>query len=185
MSLTPETALRLNPDDAAATPEETPLAQVRVGDHLLLRPGGRVPVDGTVLTGKSAVDLSLLTGESIPVPIGPGDKLAAGSVNGEGSLTFVADAVGGNTRLARIIRLVREAQGSKAPIARLADRVSFYFVPAVMLATESEIAAIRQAGAVCATLNPRGQPISHNPAAMSATQGFTPYHLRELLGLRL
>ena len=133
MSLTPETALRLNPDDAAAAPEETPLAQVRVGDHLLLRPGGRVPVDGTVLTGKSAVDLSLLTGESIPVPIGPGDKLAAGSVNGEGSLTFVADAVGGNTRLARIIRLVREAQGSKAPIARLADRVSFYFVPAVMV----------------------------------------------------
>ena len=132
MSLTPETALRLNPDDAAAAPEETPLAQVRVGDHLLLRPGGRVPVDGTVLTGKSAVDLSLLTGESIPVPIGPGDKLAAGSVNGEGSLTFVAEAVGGNTRLARIIRLVREAQGSKAPIARLADRVSFYFVPAVM-----------------------------------------------------
>ncbi len=132
MSLTPETALRLNPDDAAAPPEETPLAQVRVGDHLLLRPGGRVPVDGTVLTGKSAVDLSLLTGESIPVPIGPGDKLAAGSVNGEGSLTFAADAVGGNTRLARIIKLVREAQGSKAPIARLADRVSFYFVPAVM-----------------------------------------------------
>lgn len=132
MSLTPETALRLNPDDAAAAPEETPLAQVRVGDPLLLRPGGRVPVDGTVLTGKSSVDLSLLTGESIPVPIGPGDKLAAGSVNGEGSLTFVAEAVGGNTRLARIIRLVREAQGSKAPIARLADRVSFYFVPAVM-----------------------------------------------------
>lgn len=63
----------------------------------------------------------------------PGDKLAAGSVNGEGSLTFMAEAVGGNTRLARIIRLVREAQGSKAPIARLADRVSFYFVPAVML----------------------------------------------------
>ena len=132
MSLTPETALRLNPDDAAAAPQETPLDQVRVGDHLLLRPGGRVPVDGTVLTGKSAVDLSLLTGESIPVPIGPGDKLAAGSVNGEGSLTFVAEAVGGNTRLARIIRLVREAQGSKAPIARLADRVSYYFVPAVM-----------------------------------------------------
>lgn len=132
MSLTPETALRLDPDNDAAAPEEIPLAQVRVGDHLLLRPGGRVPVDGTVLTGKSAVDLSLLTGESIPVPIGPGDKLAAGSVNGEGSLTFAADAVGGNTRLARIIRLVREAQGSKAPIARLADRVSFYFVPAVM-----------------------------------------------------
>ena len=133
MSLTPEHALRLNADDPAAAPEPIALDQVRVGDHLLLRPGGRVPVDGVVLTGKSAVDLSLLTGESIPVPVAPGDKLAAGSVNGEGSLTFIAEAVGGNTRLARIIRLVREAQGSKAPIARLADRVSFYFVPAVML----------------------------------------------------
>ena len=133
MSLTPEHALRLNADDPAAAPEQIALDQVRVGDHLLLRPGGRVPVDGVVLTGKSAVDLSLLTGESIPVPVAPGDKLAAGSVNGEGSLIFMAEAVGGNTRLARIIRLVREAQGSKAPIARLADRVSFYFVPAVML----------------------------------------------------
>ena len=132
MSLTPENALRLNADDPAAAPEQIALDQVRVGDHLLLRPGGRVPVDGVVLTGKSAVDLSLLTGESIPVAVAPGDKLAAGSVNGEGSLTFMAEAVGGNTRLARIIRLVREAQGSKAPIARLADRVSFYFVPAVM-----------------------------------------------------
>ena len=133
MSLTPEHALRLNADDPAAAPEQIALDQVRVGDHLLLRPGGRVPVDGVVLTGKSAVDLSLLTGESIPVPVAPGDKLAAGSVNGEGSLTFMAEAVGGNTRLARIIRLVREAQGSKAPIARLADRVSFYFVPTVMV----------------------------------------------------
>lgn len=133
MSLTPEHALRLNAEDPAAAPEQVALDQVRVGDNLLLRPGGRVPVDGVVLTGKSAVDLSLLTGESIPVPVAPGDKLAAGSVNGEGSLTFMAEAVGGNTRLARIIRLVREAQGSKAPIARLADRVSFYFVPAVML----------------------------------------------------
>ena len=133
MSLTPEHALRLNADDPAAAPEQIALDQVRVGDHLLLRPGGCVPVDGVVLTGKSAVDLSLLTGESIPVPVAPGDKLAAGSVNGEGSLTFMAEAVGGNTRLARIIRLVREAQGSKAPIARLADRVSFYFVPTVMV----------------------------------------------------
>ena len=132
MSLTPEHALRLSADNPAAAPEQISLDQVRVGDHLLLRPGGRVPVDGVVLTGKSAVDLSLLTGESIPVAVGPGQKLVAGSVNGEGSLTFMAEAVGGNTRLARIIRLVREAQGSKAPIARLADRVSFYFVPAVM-----------------------------------------------------
>ena len=132
MSLTPETVLRLNPENAAEAPVEIPLSEARVGDHLLLRPGGRVPVDGTVLTGKSAIDLSLLTGESIPVPVEPGEKLVAGSINGEGPLTLRTEAVGRNTRLARIIRLVREAQGSKAPIARMADRVSFYFVPAVM-----------------------------------------------------
>lgn len=132
MSLTPETALRLDPEDEAVPPEDMPVSALKAGDRLLIRPGSRVPVDGVVLTGKSAVDLSLLTGESIPVPVGPEDKLVAGSVNGEGSLTMRAEAVGQDTRLARIIRLVREAQGSKAPIARLADRVSFYFVPAVM-----------------------------------------------------
>lgn len=130
MSLAPETALRLKTADAA--PEEVPLAAVAPGDLLLVRPGGRVPVDGTVERGASAVDLSLLTGESIPVPVAPGDSLTAGSVNGEGPLVMRAVAVGANTRLARIVRLVQEAQGSKAPIARLADRVSYYFVPAVM-----------------------------------------------------
>lgn len=130
MSLAPETALRLKTADAA--PEEVPLSAVAPGDLLLVRPGGRVPVDGTVERGTSAVDLSLLTGESIPVPVAPGDGLTAGSVNGEGPLVMRAVAVGANTRLARIVRLVQEAQGSKAPIARLADRVSYYFVPAVM-----------------------------------------------------
>lgn len=133
MSLTPDTALRLDAEDEAVPPVAVPVDALRAGDRLLLRPGSRVPVDGVVLTGKSAVDLSLLTGESIPVAVGPGDTLVAGSVNGEGSLTMRAEQVGQNTRLARIIRLVREAQGSKAPIARLADRVSYYFVPAVML----------------------------------------------------
>ncbi|WP_165079454.1 MULTISPECIES: heavy metal translocating P-type ATPase [unclassified Desulfovibrio] len=138
MSLAPETALRLASPDA--TPDEVPLSAVEVGDLLLVRPGARVPVDGTVEKGISAVDLSLLTGESIPVPVAPGDSLTAGSVNGEGPLVMRAVAVGGNTRLARIVRLVQEAQGSKAPIARLADRVSYYFVPAVMaLATLSAL----------------------------------------------
>lgn len=138
MSLAPETALRLKTADAA--PQEVPLAVVAPGDLLLVRPGGRVPVDGTVERGASAVDLSLLTGESIPVPVAPGDSLTAGSVNGEGPLVMRAVAVGANTRLARIVRLVQEAQGSKAPIARLADRVSYYFVPAVMaLATLSAL----------------------------------------------
>ncbi len=133
LSLTPDTALRLDAEDEAVPPAEVPVDAVRAGDRLLLRPGSRVPVDGVVLSGRSAVDLSLLTGESIPVAVGPGDTLVAGSVNGEGSLTMRAEQVGQGTRLARIIRLVREAQGSKAPIARLADRVSYYFVPAVML----------------------------------------------------
>lgn len=132
LRLTPPTALRLNPHDAAAPPEEVPLAQVHVGDTLLVRPGGRVPVDGEIVQGQSAVDLSLLTGESIPVAVAVGSQLPAGSVNGEGPLTIRAERVGRDTQLSGIIRLVREAQGSKAPIARLADQVSYYFVPAVM-----------------------------------------------------
>lgn len=130
MGIAPETALKLN---AAGEPDMVPVEEVEKGDHILVRPGSRVPVDGVVLEGDSAVDLSLLTGESIPVPVNPGSDLVAGSINGEGSLVMEATAVGQDTRLARIIRLVRDAQGSKAPIARLADRVSYYFVPAVML----------------------------------------------------
>lgn len=101
MSLTPDTALRLDPADEAVPP--VPSAGGRLaapGDRLLLRPGSRVPVDGAVLTGKSAVDLSLLTGESIPVAVGPGDKLVAGSVNGEGSLTCARNR-SGRTRVWR------------------------------------------------------------------------------------
>lgn len=129
LRLTPERALKVHDDGGAM---EIPLAEVRVGDVLLVRPGARVPVDGVILSGTSAVDMSLLTGESVPVAVSAGDELVAGSVNGEGPLTMRTEQVGQDTRLARIVRLVREAQGSKAPIARLADRVSFYFVPAVM-----------------------------------------------------
>ena len=110
LRLTPETALRLEADGQS---REIPLAEVMPGDTLVIRPGARIPVDGSVTGGKSAVDLSLLTGESIPVAVGPGDSLVAGSVNGEGALTMTAEHVGQDTRLARIIRLVREAQGSK------------------------------------------------------------------------
>lgn len=129
MTLVPETAVLL----ADGTPQEIPVSEVATGNKLLVRPGSRIPVDGTVLEGHSAVDLSLLTGESMPVPVEPGAPLVGGSVNGEGSLVMEATAVGQNTRLARIVRLVADAQGSKAPIARLADRVSYYFVPAVMV----------------------------------------------------
>lgn len=131
MTLTPQVALLLDGDNS--NPEEVPLSQVRNGDRLLVKPGSRIPVDGKLLDGISAIDMSLLTGESIPVPVKPGDALVAGSLNGEGSLVMLATAVGEDTRLARIISLVRDAQGSKAPIARLADKVSYYFVPAVML----------------------------------------------------
>jgi Cu+-exporting ATPase len=137
LDLTPETALRL-PANAApgqgllAGHEEIPLARVIVGDRLLIRPGARVPVDGTVLEGHSFVDESLLTGESMPVEKQARDPLAGGSINQQGALVMRADRVGSDTVLARIVRLVQEAQGSKAPIASLADRVSYYFVPAVM-----------------------------------------------------
>jgi Cu+-exporting ATPase len=132
LRLAPETALRLAPGDASAAPVEIPSGEIKKGDTLLVRPGSRVPADGVVLDGKSAVDVSLLTGESLPLAVAPGDKLVAGSVNGEGVLTMRAENVGGRTRLARIVRLVRQAQESKAPIARLADRASYYFVPCVM-----------------------------------------------------
>lgn len=130
MGLAPETALLM---DGENNFNPIPVQAVRPGNRLLVRPGSRIPVDGKVLEGESAVDLSLLTGESMPAPVGIGSDLVAGSLNGEGPLVMEATAVGKNTRLARIVALVRDAQGSKAPIARLADTVSFYFVPAVMI----------------------------------------------------
>ena len=111
---------------------EIPLAQVRVGDLVVVRPGERIPVDGIVREGESAVDESMLSGEPIPIDKRPGDTLVGGSINGEGLLTFEARAVGRDTVLAQIIRLVQEAQGSKAPIQALADRVAAVFVPAII-----------------------------------------------------
>ena len=109
-----------------------PLAAVKVGDLVLVRPGERIPVDGVVVEGESSVDESMLTGEPIPVDKGPGDKVVAGAVNGEGLLKFEAAKVGKDTALAQIIRLVQEAQGSKAPIQATADRVASFFVPGVI-----------------------------------------------------
>jgi Cu+-exporting ATPase len=109
-----------------------PAGQVRVGDLLLVRPGERIPVDGEVVAGESAVDESLLTGESLPVDKAPGDKVYGATVNSQGALRIRATGVGADTALAQIIRLVQEAQGSKAPIQRLADRVSAVFVPAMI-----------------------------------------------------
>ncbi len=115
-----------------ASTEDRPLEAVRVGDRLLVRPGETVPVDGVVLTGASAVDEAMMTGEPIAVEKAPGDAVTGGTVNGAGAFTMRAERVGAETLLHRIVRLVSEAQRSAAPIQRLADIVSGRFVPAVV-----------------------------------------------------
>ena len=110
-----------------------PVEAVQVGDLLRVRPGEKIPVDGEVVDGASAVDESMLTGESVPVDKEPGHRVAGGTVNAQGVLTVRATAVGSDTALAQIVRLVEEAQGTKAPVQRLADRVSGVFVPVVAL----------------------------------------------------
>ncbi|MET3434660.1 Cu+-exporting ATPase [Herbaspirillum seropedicae] len=112
---------------------EVPLAQVRVGDLVVLRPGERVPVDGVVREGRSHLDEAMLTGESRPQAKQAGDPLTAGSINAEGVLVFETTAIGAETVLARIVRMVEQAQAAKAPIQRLVDQVSAVFVPAVLL----------------------------------------------------
>jgi Cu+-exporting ATPase len=112
---------------------EVPLGDVQIGDRLRVRPGDRVPVDGVVVSGESAVDESMVTGESMPVEKPPGARVIGGTVNGTGAFVMRAERVGHETLLARIVALVAEAQRSRAPIQRLADVVSAYFVPAVVL----------------------------------------------------
>lgn len=128
VGLQPRTARRL----INGLEEEVPVEAVRVGDLLLVRPGERIPVDGVVVDGASAVDESMVTGESMPAEKVPGSRVIGGTVNLAGALVVRATAVGEGTVLARIIRLVREAQGSKAPIQRLVDQVAAVFVPAVI-----------------------------------------------------
>ncbi len=120
---------------------DVPVAEVLVGDRLAVLPGERVPVDGTLLEGRTQVDESMLTGEPLPVPREPGDRLTGGSINGEGRVVLQVTAVGSETVLSRIIRLVEDAQAAKAPIQRLVDRVAAVFVPAVL-----GIAALTLAG---------------------------------------
>jgi Cu+-exporting ATPase len=120
---------------------DVPTAEVQVGDLIRIRPGERLPVDGTVVEGASTVDESMLTGESVPVEKGPGAAVSGGTVNRTGGFVFRATRVGRETTLARIVALVEEAQGSRAPIQRLADRVAAVFVPVVLV-----IAALTFAG---------------------------------------
>ncbi|HWQ79856.1 MAG TPA: heavy metal translocating P-type ATPase [Anaerovoracaceae bacterium] len=127
MGLAPKTAIVIRDDKEY----EVPIDEVEIGHVILVRPGEKIPVDGVVLEGSTAVDESMLTGESIPVEKKAGDPVYAASLNKNGMIRFQATKVGGDTALAQIIKLVEEAQGSKAPIAQLADIVSGYFVPIV------------------------------------------------------
>ncbi len=130
LGLTPKTARILRADGAE---EDIPLEHVTPGDRLRVRPGEKVPVDGVVLEGASAVDESMITGEPIPVEKTRGSRVTGATVNGTGTLVIRAERVGSDTLLAQIVRMVSEAQRSRAPIQRLADVVSGYFVPAVVL----------------------------------------------------
>ena len=130
LNLAPPTARRIRPD---GTEEDVPLETVQVGDRLRVRPGERIPVDGTVVEGTSAVDESMVTGESIPVEKVAGSRVTGGTVNGTGGFMMRAERVGSETLLARIVQMVSEAQRTRAPIQRLADQVSAWFVPTVVV----------------------------------------------------
>ncbi len=132
LGLAPKTA-RLVAQDGSE--RDVPLEQVVVGQKLRVRPGEKVPVDGVVLEGATSIDESMITGESLPVSKSPGDQVSGGTVNGTGTVVMRAERVGSETLLAQIVRLVGEAQRTRAPIQRIADVVSGYFVPAVVLAS--------------------------------------------------
>lgn len=130
LKLAADTARKVNQDGSEV---DIPLSEVHEGDVLRVRPGEKIPVDGEVLEGNSSVDQSMITGEPVPVEKHSGDKVTGATINGNGSFTMRAEKVGGDTLLARIVDMVAKAQRSRAPIQRLADKVSGYFVPAVVL----------------------------------------------------
>ena len=138
IDLSPKTARRINPDGSEA---EVPLEAIEVGYRLRVRPGEKVPIDGIVEEGRSSLDESMVTGESLPVGKAGGDRVIGGTVNQSGALTISAEKVGHDTLLARIVQMVSEAQRSRAPIQRLADQVSGWFVPLVILVAALAFAA--------------------------------------------
>src|SRR5215475_11156725 len=138
LDLAPKTARRIRPD---GTDEDVGLDAVAVGDRLRVRPGEKVPVDGELIEGRSAVDESMVTGESMPLEKSAGARLIGGTINQTGSFVMRADKVGGETLLARIVQMVAQAQRSRAPIQRLADQVSGWFVPLVILVAIAAFAA--------------------------------------------
>ena len=132
LNLAPQLAHRVSVDGSE---QDIPLSDILRGDHLRVRPGERIPVDGAVVQGASAVDESMVTGEAMPVEKSVGDKVIAGTLNSSGSFLMQAERVGSETMLAQIVKLVSAAQRSRAPMQRLADRVAAYFVPAVIAAS--------------------------------------------------
>ncbi len=144
-------AARLVDDGARRTEERVPIDQLAVGDLFVVRPGENVATDGVVVEGASDVDRSLLTGESVPVPVGPGDAVVGATTNAGGRLVVRATRVGADTRLAQIGRLVTQAQTGKAPVQRLADRVSAVFVPVVLVVAAGTLVAWLASGATAST----------------------------------
>ena len=138
LDLAPSTARIIRPDGRE---EEIPLEDVQVGDRLRIRPGDKVPVDGVVVEGHSSIDESMLTGEPVPVEKASGDPVTGATINGSGTLVFEARRVGADTMLSQIVEMVVQAQRSRAPIQKLADRVAAYFVPAVVLVAVAAFAA--------------------------------------------
>jgi Cu+-exporting ATPase len=132
LGLAPKTARRVS---ASGEEEDVPIEEIQRGDHIRIRPGEKVPVDGRVTEGHSSVDESMVTGEPVPVEKQANDKVVGGTVNGTGALIMQAEKVGAETLLARIVKMVAEAQRSRAPIQKLADTVAGYFVPAVVVAS--------------------------------------------------
>jgi Cu+-exporting ATPase len=143
LGLAPKTARRIEPD---GTERDVPLSEIHVGERLRVRPGERVPVDGAVLEGRTMIDESMVTGEPIPVEKEAGAQVTGGTVNGTGTFVMKAERVGADTLLAQIVRMVSEAQRSRAPIQRLADTVSGYFVPAVIVVAIATFAMWSQYG---------------------------------------
>ena len=129
MGLRPKTVILINPDSST---EEIPIEKVKAGDTILLRPGERVATDGKVLQGESYIDESMLSGESIPVGKSEGAQVYAGTINGNGSLQYKAEKTGEDTLLSKIIKMVQEAQGSKAPVQKTVDKIAAIFVPVIM-----------------------------------------------------
>jgi P-type Cu+ transporter len=130
--LQPKTARVVRIDDGREVERDTPIERLVAGDTIIVRPGERIPVDGTIVSGESAVDESMLTGESLPVPKRTGDSVIGATINRTGSFRYRATTLGADSVLARIVKLMRDAQGSRAPIQKLADRISAVFVPVVI-----------------------------------------------------